>query len=72
MKDDETGKPTLKDILGLKDEEGIGVGYIGAGNHPQEENGNLLPYYLDIKNLDNKHMFIVGESGSGKTVLLKK
>ena len=71
MKDDETGKPTLKDILGLKD-EGIRVGYIGAGNHPQEENGNLLPYYLDIKNLDNKHMFIVGESGSGKTVLLKK
>ena len=48
------------------------MGFIGAGNQPQEENGNLLPYYLDVENLDNKHMFIVGESGSGKTVLLKK
>ena len=33
---------------------------------------SFLPYYLDLENLDNKHMFIVGESGSGKTVLLKK
>ena len=63
--------PTMKDILGLK-ERGILLGYIGAGNIPQEENGELLPYYLDIQDLDNKHMFIVGESGSGKTVLLKK
>ena len=63
--------PTMKDILGLK-EKGILLGYIGAGNIPQEENGELLPYYLDIQDLDNKHMFIVGESGSGKTVLLKK
>lgn len=71
MEDDGSGKPTLKDILGLKD-TGLRLGFIGAGNQPQEENGNLLPYYLDVENLDNKHMFIVGESGSGKTVLLKK
>ena len=57
--------PTMKDILGLK-EKGILLGFIGAGNIPQEENGELLPYYLDIQDLDNKHMFIVGESGSAK------
>lgn len=71
MESDDSGMPTLKDILGLKD-KGIRLGYIGAGNLPQEENGELLEYYLDIEQLDNKHMFIVGESGSGKTVLLKK
>ena len=71
MEGDDPDMPTLKDILGLK-ENGIRLGYIGAGNFPQEENGQLLPYFLDIEDLDNKHMFIVGESGSGKTVLLKK
>ena len=71
MNGDDPDVPTMKDILGLK-EKGILLGYIGAGNIPQEENGELLPYYLDIQDLDNKHMFIVGESGSGKTVLLKK
>jgi DNA helicase HerA-like ATPase len=63
--------PTLQDILGLK-RKGVHVGYIGAGNFPQQENKKLLSYNLDVINLDNKHMFIVGESGSGKTVLLKK
>jgi uncharacterized protein len=71
MESDGSGMPTLKDILGLKD-KGLRLGFIGAGNLPQEENGELLEYYLDIEQLDNKHMFIVGESGSGKTVLLKK
>ena len=71
MEGDDPDMPSLKDILGLK-ENGIRLGYIGAGNFPQEENGQLLPYFLDIEDLDNKHMFIVGESGSGKTVLLKK
>jgi len=71
MENDESDMPTLKDILGLK-ENGIRLGFIGAGNYPQEENGQLLGYHLDVESLDNKHMFIVGESGSGKTVLLKK
>ena len=50
----------------------MNIGYYGEGNTPLIEDGNLLPYFLDIENLDNRHMFIVGESGSGKTVLLKK
>jgi len=63
--------PSMIDILGLK-EKGVEVGFIGAGNNPREEQGEFLPYLLDIANLDNRHMFVVGESGSGKTVLLKK
>ena len=71
IEDQNDGKPTMADILGLK-QKGIPIGFVGAGNSPREENGSLLPYFIDIQNLDNKHQFIVGESGSGKTVLLKK
>ena len=63
--------PSVSDLLGLKT-QGVNIGFVGVGNRPREENGEFLPYFLDIDNLDNRHMFIVGESGSGKTVLLKK
>jgi len=63
--------PSIADLLGLKS-KGVPIGYIGSGNSPLIEEGEFLPYYLDIDGLDNRHMFIVGESGSGKTVLLKK
>ena len=53
-------------------DEGVEVGYYGPGNYPREEEGEFLPYLLDLARLDNKHISIVGESGSGKTVLLKK
>ena len=71
MADSGDGVPSMYDILGLK-KDGVQIGYVGSGNYPREENGEFLPYKLDIENLDNKHHFIVGESGSGKTVLLKK
>ncbi|MBL7700548.1 MAG: ATP-binding protein [Chitinophagaceae bacterium] len=63
--------PTLADILNVPG-EGLDLGMIGFGNKPYGWKGNsYLHYRWDIKNLDNKHVFIVGESGSGKTVLLK-
>ena len=71
IKSEDGSIPSIQDILGLKN-TGVSVGYYGPGNSPIEEEGEFLPYYLDLENLDNKHMFIVGESGSGKTVLLKK
>ena len=71
MLENESGIPSISEILGLK-KKGVEIGFVGSGNQPNEENGQFLPYYLDIEKLDNKHHFIVGESGSGKTVLLKK
>ncbi len=71
MKSENVEVPSIHDILGLKD-EGVEVGYYGPGNYPREEEGEFLPYLLDLARLDNKHISIVGESGSGKTVLLKK
>lgn len=70
ISDEYSDIPSMIDILGLK-KDGVVVGYVGAGNKPREENNKFLPYFLDISNLDNRHIFIVGESGSGKTVLLK-
>lgn len=66
----EDREPSLAEMLEIK-QEGIRLGAVGFGNYPYEENGKFLIYHLDLKKLDNKHMFIVGESGSGKTVLLK-
>jgi hypothetical protein len=63
--------PTLKTILGVK-EEGPTLGMIGFGNKPYGwKSGDFIEYKWDIDRLDNKHTFIVGESGSGKTVFLK-
>ena len=71
MSSDDAEIPSMADILGLK-ENGVEIGFYGSGNAPREDQGQFLPYHLDIAKLDNKHHFIVGESGSGKTVLLKK
>lgn len=62
--------PSLEEILDVR-KEGLELGMIGFGNKPYETEDEFLTYRWDIKNLDNKHIFIVGESGSGKTVLLK-
>jgi len=65
-----TEDPSLHDMLNIKS-EGLDLGAVGYGNTPYQKDDKFLIYKWDIKNLDNKHIFIVGESGSGKTVFLK-
>lgn len=62
--------PSLQDMLNIKD-NGLEFGAVGFGNTPYENNNKFLIYKWDLKELDNKHIFIVGESGSGKTAFLK-
>ena len=55
LKSEDENIPSMIDILGLK-EQGVCIGYYGSGNYPREENGEFLPYLLDIANLDNKNL----------------